>query len=531
MLRAFLTQPRGLLEAARLAILTTALLAALAPSAGAQAILPDGFSEQIFLGGIDLATSMTFLPDGRLLFLEQRSGRVRMLVNGAPSPIDPVFTVDSVSYSSERGLLGVAVDPGWPVRPYVYLQYTYGGAPEAHISRYEAIGDLDFTGNGAFTLDPASRFHVITSLPDSHTIHNGGTLRFGPDGRLYSSHGDDGGSCGAQSKQILRGKILRLDVSGLPAGPGGPPPLSAITPADNPFVAHPDQRARLVWQFGLRNPWSFQVDAPTGDLFIADVGELSWEELDQATAPGLNFGWPMYEGPMRKLECVTADTAAGITMPIAAYDRTEFPIGGTIVTAGRYRRPASGSGRFPAEYDGDVFYSDMFEGFLRRLRWNGTTWETAPPVPGQPSAEDWARGLDGVSDYAIGPEGALWYLRWSKDITFFSGQIGRIAHDGVTSVPRSSAGELGLAAFPSPGSGTVRLAFELPRPSRVRLRVFDVAGRVVHEALPSAILAAGRHEVGWDGRVAGSAPAPAGLYLARLDVDGRATHRRFMRLR
>ena len=120
--------------------------------------------------------------------------------------------------------------------------------------------------------------------------------------------------CLAQDLTKLQGKILRLDVSGLPAG-GGPAPLyAAITPPDNPFVAHADSAARLVWALGLRNPFSFTIDPPTGCLVIGDVGNDAWEEVEVACAGGKNFGWPHYEGPWRTpLTCADADTTAFVS--------------------------------------------------------------------------------------------------------------------------------------------------------------------------------------------------------------------------
>ena len=123
----------------------------------------------------------------------------------------------------ERGLHGIVVDPRWPTKPYVYVQYTSDLAPEIHISRFTVTGDLSFTGNGKLAIDPASRYDVITQLPDFSPNHNGGTLRFGPDGMLYSRsrrgrqhvRGQDLTSCSARSSV--------LDVRSLPAGPGGPP--------------------------------------------------------------------------------------------------------------------------------------------------------------------------------------------------------------------------------------------------------------------------------------------------------------------
>jgi len=261
--------------------LTALLLAAeLPPPARAftPTTLPTNFSDEPVVGGLDWPVCMAFLPDGRILVIEKNTARVRQVIGNAISSTDPVLVVPNVQGAgSEQGLLGIAVDPGWPARPYVYLQYTSTLDPHIRISRFTVSGDLSFTGNGALTADPASRYDVISDIVDNYVFHNGGGLRFGTDGMLYSALGEDLEACYAQLLTTLYGKILRLDVSGLPPGPGGPPPYSAITPPGNPFATHPDIRAHLIWAYGVRNPYSFDVDPSNGDLMIADVGEVKQE--------------------------------------------------------------------------------------------------------------------------------------------------------------------------------------------------------------------------------------------------------------
>src|SRR5204862_7040858 len=138
----------------------------------------------------------------------------------------------------------------------------------SRISRYRVTGDLAFTGNGGLTVDPASRYDLVNDIPDRASNHNGGTVRFGTDGMLYVSIGDDG-SCASQDLTSLAGKILRLDVSRLPAGAGGPALRSLVTPSGNPVVSNPDSNAHLVWSDGLRNPFRFHVDRATGGLIVA----------------------------------------------------------------------------------------------------------------------------------------------------------------------------------------------------------------------------------------------------------------------
>jgi glucose/arabinose dehydrogenase len=269
-------------------LLTLGLLLAVAAPAAAQFTLPPRFVDEQLIGGLSYPVGMAYLPDGRLLIIEQVSAKVRLLVNGALGATDPVVTVADVNTNdTERGLLGITVDPGWPTRPYIYVQYNRASTVKICISRYTASGDLAFTGNGALTINPASRYDILTDLPDAAPNHNGGTLRFGPDGMLYSSLGDDATGCPAQDVTVLVGKILRLDVSGLPAGGGGPPAKGLITPTNNPFVTNPNLNARLVWLSGLRNPFRFAIDRLSGNMLIGDVGENAWEEVDYDTSPAI----------------------------------------------------------------------------------------------------------------------------------------------------------------------------------------------------------------------------------------------------
>jgi glucose/arabinose dehydrogenase len=377
------------------------------------AALPTGFVDEAVLQGLDQPVALCFLPDGRLLFTDQRAGRVHLVVGGQVARVDPVLIVPDVNSSgNEQGLLGLAVDPGWPTRPYLYVHYNYAPTSKIHIARFTVGGDLADPVGDSLLADPASRYDLLTDIPDNASNHNGGTVRFGPDGMLYVSLGEDATPCAAQDTSSLRGVILRLDVSQLPAGPGGPAAKSLMTPAGNPFSG-PNDNARLTWEIGLRNPFRFHIDPATGDLFVADVGQSAYEEVDWATAGGMNFGWPFREGPVAgPVSSCAGITNTSFTGPIGYYDRTQFLSGAAVVSGGVYRAPADPCGAsFPAEYQGDYFFAEYYQGFLRRLRNTAGVWGAAPAAPGQPNGTDWATGLTSVSDFAVGPEGALWYAR------------------------------------------------------------------------------------------------------------------------
>jgi glucose/arabinose dehydrogenase len=488
--------------------------------------LPTGFRDTIVVGGFDFPVGMAFLPDGRTFVVEQKSGKVRLIVRGALAPVDPVATLPSIRTSgNEQGLLGIAVDPGWPAHPYIYIHCDDASAPVIRVSRYTVAGDLGFTGNGSLTVNPATRYDLFNDAPDVASNHNGGTVRFGVDGTLYVSIGDDASSA-SQDLTSLAGKILRLDVSRLPAGPGAAP-RALVAAAGNPFAANPDSNARLLWSYGLRNPFRFHVDPAGGTLVVGDVGETHFEEMDVVPAGGHNFGWPTYEATT-----ATGSACPGVIgdAPIYFYDRSAFTA--AIVGGPVYRGPVSATQKFPAGYEGDVFLSDYYAGFLRRLHRVGSAWAIADPVAGQPNGTDWGNGFDAVSDYTVGPDGALWYCRQATNFANNTGEIRRVVYD-PTAVPVDSIPESGVAflpPWPRPAGASVHFAYLLPADSRTELVIFDITGRLVRRLLSPSIQPASRYDLLWDGNDERGRRIP-GLYVARLTVDGLTHDQRVLLLR
>ena len=275
------------------------------------------------------------------------------------------------------------------------------------------------------------------------------------------SLGEDANRCAAQDSSFLGGKILRLDVGRLPAGPGGPAPFAILIPPGNPWGAAPDSGARLVWAQGLRNPFRFSVDPADGALFVGDVGEATWEEIDRIAGGGGNYGWPLREGPLTLSPGCANPLVTGLA-PIYAYDRTGTTasiIGGCV-----FRRPAGVVGGLPVSYEGDYFFSEYYTGFLRRLTGSGDTWSLAAPVAGQPSSTDWGQGFGQVSDWAVGPDGGLWYCRQSTGFAANTGEIRRIVATGDTSVPQGGPAGVEFAPpRPTPAVGRVTLRYSLAR--------------------------------------------------------------------
>ncbi|MBI5167978.1 MAG: PQQ-dependent sugar dehydrogenase [Candidatus Eisenbacteria bacterium] len=502
------------------ALAASALLAA---AADAQ-IVPTGFADQSVLSGLDVPVAIEFAPDGRLFVAEQLSGRVRLVVNGALASVDPVFTVPGVITGGEQGLLGVALDPQFPARPYLYTHQT-DATQGVRISRWRLEGDLAFTGDGHLTVDVASRFDVIPSAPNAANNHNGGTVRFGPGGDLFVSLGEDATPCAAQDTSTLRGKILRLDVHALPDGPGAAT-RAQIAPAGNPFRASADSNAWLVYANGLRNPFRFQVDEIAQTLVIGDVGQNVYEELDLIDATGAtsgersdgaayagaNFGWPWFEGAHAYDAC--AGFAPTLTAPIAEYDRSSLA-SASIISAGAYRSATADTTIWPSEYHGNLFWSEYYSGILVRLVRQGNAWVVPEAVAGQPS-NGWGTGYRAASDWRVGPDGSLWYCRQYASSFRNSGSVRRILWSGGRPIDLQPPPAT-LRAYPAPAPGSVTLECGVGLREHLVLRIVDVRGRLVRR-----VELLGRRTVtwAWDGKDDAGRSVPSGMYFAKLDADG-----------
>jgi len=489
----------------RRSLLLVAAAVLAAGAADAQS-LPAGFVYEPYVtppfGGSTIG--FTFLPDGRILIIEKQGGvRIGAVGTGVSSSILTVPNVASVS--GEEGLLGIAVDPGWPDRPYVYFCYTHVDSV-SYVTMYTASGQLTNPASTSLTL--ASPYHLLTDIPNENEDHNSGTLRFGPDGMLYVSLGDDKNSCdGPQSLHVLSGKILRLDVSQMPGAGTGPPPKADLVPAGNPFSG-PGDNEKLVWAWGLRNPFRYSIDPLTNDLFIGDVGRDDWEELDLspfAGGGGENYGWPELEALMPT--GIPCDSVNVWTDPIWAYPHADFNPH-TIIPGPLYR-PA-GADALPAEYDGSIFVFEFYHGWIHRLVEGVSGWEVAPPVPGQPTPEHWAEGLNWVSDFQQGPDGSLYVCHIYLDPR----GIYRIRWSDPTGVAAGPAPGAALRVAPNPvGAGrTAAIRWDAAHGEARSLTIVDVAGRTVSSVRATA-----------PGRAEWVPAGPAGVYFVRLEMeDGRS---------
>ncbi|MCL6289871.1 MULTISPECIES: sorbosone dehydrogenase family protein [unclassified Streptomyces] len=277
-------------------------------------------------------------PDDTL-WIAERAGTVRVLDgSGLGAPVLDIS--DETTTDGERGLLGVAFDKTFA---HFYISFT----------DLEGTSTIDEFAVEDGQLQPDTRRTVLTQT-QPYANHNGGDIKFGPDGYLYIAFGD-GGSGGdphgnGQKLDTLLGKLLRIDPS------GGEP---YAIPADNPFVADANAKDE-IWSYGLRNPWRFSFDAGTGDLLIGDVGQSDWEEIDWAPADspgGENYGWSSMEGthPFRG-----GTEPANHVPPVHEYDRTGL---GCSVTGGFVYR-----GEALPDLQGSYVFSDYCDGTLRTLQ-------------------------------------------------------------------------------------------------------------------------------------------------------------------
>ncbi len=486
-------------------------------------MVPAGFVDELITSGFAQVSNFDFITPDRILVIERATAQIRLVENGAISVVDPVGVVPDVEASFvEQGLLGIAVDPRWPAKPYVYVLYTAFSAPNIHLRRFAVAGDLDGTTGGGLSLDLASGRDILADLPDDSEYHNGGTLLFAADSSLFVGLGDDFVPCGAQDIHQLRGKLLRLDVRNVADGPGKTPSYQELVAAGNPFQFDTDPRARLVWQYGLRNPWSFDVDMRNGITAIADVGLDTYEEIDVTGLRGRNFGWPLYEGPKRlAYPCTYSDTLT-LTPPSYWYERGPGPA--AIIMGGICPRLWFRTTGFPNEYVGNIFFADFFQGSLRRLVCGLSGCAIAQPVPGQPDSLAWATGLGMATRIRFGPDGFLWYVA--------SGGLRRISNPtpvGVPTLPVMASTSI-RGAWPVPSGGNIRFAFALGSPGSASFAIVDARGRLVRQVVGAQAHAAGDHVAAWDGLDHNGRPAASGVYFGVLRADGRVLAKRVVRL-
>jgi len=299
---------------------------------------------------------------------------LRVIKNGVLLAM-PFLTVP-VDSTGERGLLGVAFDPNFVSNQLIYIYYT-ATTPTIHnrISRFTASGDVALAGSET----------IIMDMPNLSTAtnHNGGAIHFGPDGLLYAAVGDNANGANAQTLSTRLGKMLRITSTG-------------GIPTNNPFFNTATGDNRAIWALGVRNPFTFSFQNGTGRMFINDVGQNTWEEINDGIA-GSNYGWPNCEGFCNPPNPSFRD-------PIFAYQNDANTC---AITGGAFYNPTIN--QFPAQFVGSYFFADFCGGWIRRL----------DPANGN-AVTDFATGISLPVDLQVSPDGFLYYLARG------AGAVGRI---------------------------------------------------------------------------------------------------------
>ena len=332
-------------------------------------VFPANFARVLVTNGLTNPTAMAFAPDGRI-FVAEQAGKLRVVKNNVLLPT--AFVQLTVSSVGERGLIGIALDPDFSTNNYIFLYYTVPGSP-AHnrISRFTANGDVVAPGSEVIILE-------LDNLSTA-TNHNGGAMHFGKDGKLYVAIGENANSAHAQNLDTYHGKLLRINKDG-------------SIPEGNPYTTGTDKRKR-VWAHGLRNPYTFSIHPQTGRILVNDVGQVTWEEINDATTGGKNFGWPTTEGNFN------ATTYPNFANPIYVYPHGTGDGRGCAITGGTFFYPNNTN--YPAMYLGKYFLQDLCNQWINTLDLSGPTSVKSP----------FATTVGGASlALAVGNDGNVYYL-------------------------------------------------------------------------------------------------------------------------
>jgi glucose/arabinose dehydrogenase len=380
--------------------------------------LPNGFAEMQYAHGLTNPTAMAFAPDPcpssgtpvHRLFVCEQAGTVRVFRNGVLQA-RPFLSV-AADTRDERGLDGICFDPNFATNHYVYVYYTILQSnlslpTHNRLSRFTADPsnpDVALAGSETPIME-------MDELAADSFVHNSGALHFGPDGKLYVSVGNNGFGVNSQSYDTVLGKILRINP--VPENPDGTNPESTF-PTDNPFYTFTTGKNRAIYALGLRNPFTFNFQRSTGRMFIDDVGDFTWEKIEEGVKGG-NYGYPNYEGP-------EVPPVAGLIEPLFAYHHFAFegpPPYGCAITGGAFynpppRCPGDAPYGFPSSYVGQYFFSDLCGGWIYTMDPNQIDvtnpfgFHTISPFASNIHGGN--SGDGGATYLTVGPDANLYYI-------------------------------------------------------------------------------------------------------------------------
>ena len=367
----------------------------------------DGFE------GNQLTTSMEFSPDGRIFVTDSQDGQVEVIKRNPDTGrwtknATPALTV-AVDRYSERGLESVTFDPDFATNRYIYIYYSKADPNNPNVRDNASVNRLvryRMRSDNPDLADPASATVLIDNIPTPTGVHNGGAMHFGADGMLYLAIGDGGVRSTAQDLSNLNGKVLRLDTAAFNSSGD----RSDLIPSDNPFAGQAGKRGE-IWAYGLRNPYTGAIKPGTNTLYINDVGQSSWEEINHIVRGG-NYGWPLSEGNSSDPDHID---------PVHAY--THFPNGTdqprvqAAITGGVFYDGE----QFPASYKGKYFFGDYTRDFIKVFD------------PATDNVTTFGEQLTGYLDFDVAPDGALWALEVGGNIHRFR-WVGTGANQSPTAV-------------------------------------------------------------------------------------------------
>ncbi|QQQ79927.1 PQQ-dependent sugar dehydrogenase [Saccharothrix sp. 6-C] len=496
LLRRAQLQPRSrrVTAVAAAALVVAATTVALPPTASAA--VPAGFTDTLAIGGLTAPTAVSFAPDGRV-FIAEKSGLIKVFDSLADTTATVFADLRPQTQDFwDRGLLGLAVDPQFPTRPYVYVAYTYDAVPGGTHPRWGdqcptppgatdqgcvvtgRVSKLTAGAGGTMTAEQP----LVTDWCQQYPSHSIGTVVFGPDGGLYVGGGDgasfnftDYGQVGNPcadppspagtnlTAPTARGGALRSQSIRRPAGEPVSldgsivridPDTGAGLPG-NPFAGSADANARRVIAHGFRNQFRFAFRPGTEELWAGDVGWNTWEEVnripDVNDATAENFGWPCYEGSARQggydganlTLCESLYTGAGQTTPYYAYNHSAkvvatdpCPTGGSSISGIAFEAGSN----YPPAYDGALFFADSSRGCIWAMQTTAGQPDPAKLVP-------FVTGVNVPVQITTGPGGDLFYLALG------AGQLRRVAYPTGNQAPTA-------VATATPQSGPAPLAVQ-----------------------------------------------------------------------
>jgi glucose/arabinose dehydrogenase len=478
-----------------LACVLCALVLALAPSTASQAQSDIARFEEVYEDIVfDLPLGIRFPDDGTdKVYIVERGGRVKVLDNDSDVAEASVFLdiTERIATQPAGSLLAIEFHPDYAENGHFFVRYWLENPERIVLSRFTRSAEDPFVAD----LDSEVVLLEIET-PGNDNNHHGGDIAFGLDGYLYVPLGDGGvlydAVGNAQDRTVLLGKVVRLDVDN-PAGG-----LNYGIPPDNPFVGNDQGWREEIFAYGLRNPWRLTIDRLTGDAWVGNVGESTWEEVELVEA-GKNYGWPIMEGPVCAPFGPPECDQTGLTLPVWAYPHEEgVSITGGYVYRGEAIPALRGQYVFADFASFKVWYID---------RSNPTGADLL--LPDQFNVTTFGEDLDGEL-----------YFNY-----FFSGRIFKITPGpGATSAegdPRDG-GLLTLSVYPNPATGSAQAYFE-SEAGEVRLSVYDVLGREVLTLLDERVGPGTQQAVPIDtGRLA------AGIYLVKLEGRGEVEVKRLV---